>query len=351
MNTAWKKIIVGILLLASTAVAGLELYSAVRSATAPYPYANINGYVAWGAGGPTDTVSRALSVYAAQELGVNIIIQNKTGASGSVATEFVKRQRADGYSILFNSENPPLYKVMGLSNIDYDDFYPVIIAGQQTAVLLVAPDSKYQTLEDLFADAAARPGEINLATTGAGGLTSNVSAMILAASGLTFNQVPFDGDSAVLTALIGGNADFTVVNYSSAVDYVADGRVRMLTSFSQERLESAPDVPAICESYPQYESYFPWGTFVGVFVDDETPEELRLKLSEAFRKGWESEGFQQFLAQNYIYPLGLTGQEASDYIKQWQRVTTWFLYDAGQTVYAPDQFGILRLSDTEGEGA
>ena len=108
----YTKVIIAILFVVSTIVAGNEIYKVIHSYTAEYPDNNINGYVAWGAGGPTDTVSRALAVYAAEELGTNIIIQNKTGATGSVATEFVKRQDANGYSILFNSENPPLYKVM-----------------------------------------------------------------------------------------------------------------------------------------------------------------------------------------------------------------------------------------------
>ena len=125
-----NKIIVCLLFIVSTVVAATEIYRTVRSYTAEYPDGNINGYVAWGAGGPTDTVSRSLSIYAAEALGTNIIIQNKTGATGSVATEFVQRQQSDGYSLLFNSENPPLYKVMGISNVDYDDYYPVIIAGQ-----------------------------------------------------------------------------------------------------------------------------------------------------------------------------------------------------------------------------
>lgn len=342
-----SKVMIGLLFIVSTVVAVSEIYKTVRSYTAEYPDNNINGYVAWGAGGPTDTVSRSLAVYAADALGTNIIIQNKTGASGSVATEFVKRQESNGYSILFNSENPPLYKVMGLSNIDYDDYYPVIIAGQQTAVLVAAADSPYNTVEDLFEDAKKNPGKINLATTGAGGLTSNVAAMMEATSNVSFNQVPFDGDSAVLTALLGGNADFTVVNYSSAVDYVADGSVKILTTFADERLVNEPDVPTISESYPEYASYFPWGTFVGVFVDADCSDKVKETLSDAFREAWETEGFQKFLSENYITPLGISGDEASSYIKKWQQVTTWILYEAGQTQYSPADFGIQKLEQED----
>lgn len=342
-----NKLIIALLFILSTVVAGNELYKTVRSFTAEYPDNNINGYVAWGAGGPTDTVSRALAVIAAKELGTNIIIQNKTGASGSVATDFVKRQESNGYSILFNSENPPLYKVMGLSDVDYDDYYPVIVVGQQTAVMVVAPDSPYNSVEDLFEDVLARPGEITLATTGAGGLPSNVAAMMQATNGVEFNQVPYDGDSAVLTAIMGGNADVTVVNYSSAVDYVADRSVKILTVFSDERLESEPDSATICESYPEYESYFPWGTFVGVFVDKDCPDRVKETLSDAFYKAWQTEDYQQFLAENHITPLGISGDEASEYIKKWQQTTTWFLYDAGQTVYSPEDCGIPRAGEEE----
>lgn len=343
----YSRWLVCLLFIVSTVVAVKEGYTVVRSYTEEYPYSNINGYVAWGAGGPTDTVSRSLAVYAAEALGTNIIIQNKTGASGSVATEFVKRQDSNGYSILFNSENPPLYKVMGLSNVDYDDFYPVIVVGQQTAVLVVPADSRYQSVEMLFEDAKQNPGKINLATTGAGGLPSNVAAMMEATSGVSFNQVPFDGDAGVLTALLGGNADVTVVNYSSVVDYIADDSVKILTIFSGERLEREPETPTICEPYPEYESYFPWGTFVGVFVDSDCSDKVKEILSTAFYEGWKNEEFQRFLAENYIVPLGLTGEEAGDYIKKWQQVSVWMLYDAGQTKYSPADFGITRIEQED----
>ncbi|MGN0203616.1 MAG: tripartite tricarboxylate transporter substrate binding protein [Coprococcus sp.] len=342
-----SKIIVCLLLIVSTIVAMLEVYKTIRYYTAEYPDNNINGYVAWGAGGSTDTLSRTLSIYAAKELGTNIIIQNKTGASGSVATEYVKRQDSNGYSILFNSENPPLYKVMGLSNVDYDDFYPVILIGQQVAVLVVSADSSYDSLEDLFEDARANPGKINFATTGAGGLPSNVAAMMESTSGVSFKQVPYDGDTSALTALLGGYADLSVINYSVAADYVMNGSVKILTVFANERLESLPYVAAISEIYPEYSSYFPWGAFVGVYVDIDCSDNVKETLTNAFRTGWENEEYQQFLSDNYIMPLGLSGDDANAYIKKFQQITTWLLYDSGQTDYCPDEFGIPRLEEEQ----
>ena len=338
----FQKTIIAVLLIVSTIIAVSEAYSAIRSVVAEYPDNNINGYVAWGAGGSTDTLSRTLSIYAADVLGTSIIIQNKTGATGSVATEYVKRQTSNGYSILFNSENPPLYKVSGLSNVDYDDFYPVILIGQQTAVLVTAVDSPYNSLEELFDAARANPGKLNYAITGAGGLPSNVGAMMKATSDVVFNEVPYDGDASALTALMGGYSDFTVINYSVAVNYIADGKVKLLTVFANDRLSNQPDVPTISEIYPEYAAYFPWGAFVGVFVNRDCSDNVKEILSNAFRQGWETEGFQTFLTENYIQPLGISGDEADAYIKKFQQVTTWMLYDAGKSEYSPEEFDIPR---------
>jgi tripartite-type tricarboxylate transporter receptor subunit TctC len=200
-------------------------------------------------------------------------------------------------------------------------------------------------VEELFEAARNNPGKLNLATTGSGALPANVAAMMQTTSNVTFNQVPFEGDAAVLTAILGGNADCTVVNYSAAVDYVKDGSIKILAVFSNDRLEDVPDAPTICESYPEYEDYFPWGTFVGVFVDDDCSDTVKETLSDAFYQAWETEGYQTFLTENYITPLGLCGDEAKSYIKKWQQVTTWILYDSGQAAYSPEYYGIERLGE------
>ena len=82
-------------------------------------------------------------------------------------------------------------------------------------------------------------------------------------------------------------------------------------------------------------------------MDDDTPGEVKATLSEAFRRGWESQGFQTFLEENHITPLGFTGEEARAYIRKWQQVTTWILYDSGQALYSPANFGLERLGEEE----
>lgn len=343
-STKW---IVGVLLVISIAVAGYELYNTIKNLTSDYPENDINGYIAWGAGGATDTISRSIAVYAEQELGTNIILQNKTGASGGIATEFVLRQPDDGYSLLFNAENPTLYGVMNISNFDYDDLYPVLLFGSQTAVVVVPVDSPYQSIIDLIEDATARPGEISIGITGAGGLPFNVAAMLQSTSGVTFNQIPFDGDAAISSAVMGGHVDVSVANYSAVADLSKAGLVRILTVMSNEKLDPEPQVEVISEVLPEYEKYFPWGAFFGVFVDNDCSDKVKETLTKAFTTAYETEAFQNYLETNYIFPLGLSGEEARSYLTRWQSVSCWLLEDAGATQVSPTELGIPRLEELE----
>lgn len=337
------KLLVGLLLAVSVAVAGIEVYDAARTRTAPFPNANMNGTIAWAPGGATDSMSRTISLCARPFLGTNIVLQNKTGASGAIATEYVHHQPADGYSLLFHAENPALYGVMDLSKIDYDDFYPVLLMGTQTAVVVVPPDSPYESITDLIADAKARPNTLKIGITGAGGLPFDVAAMLESTSKVAFNQIAFDGDAAVVTALMGGHVDLSVVNDSAAVELARAGRIRVLTAMGSEPTGSFPDVEAIGAVLPAYEKYFPWGAFMGVFVRDDCTDEVKETLVEAFRGAFLTDRFQQFLKDNFIAPMGTSGEEARAYIDTWQRVSAWLLEDAGAATVSPKDLGIERI--------
>ena len=121
------------------------------AAAAEYPEREIQGVIQWGAGGATDTVSRAMQARAEETLGERIVMTNRTGGTGLLATRFVMSRPDDGYTLLFGSDSPLSYQVLGLADLDYSDFYPVAIPGQALVVVMVPADSPYQTLEDLVA--------------------------------------------------------------------------------------------------------------------------------------------------------------------------------------------------------
>ena len=342
-----RKIIVAVLLIISIGVAAHEAYDAVRSMKAEYPDNDISGYIAWGAGGATDTISRTICVLAEKELGTHIVLQNKTGASGGICTEFVNRQKADGYSLLFNAENPPLYQVMNISNVSYDQYYPVLLFGSQTPVIIVPVDSPYQSVTDLIADAKARPGEISIGITGAGGLPFNVAAMLKSTSGVEFNQVPYNGDADISTAIMGHHVDVSVANYSTVAELAHAGRVRILTVMANEPLSAEPEVEAIGKVLPEYQQYFPWGAFFGVFVSNNCSDKVKQTLTDAFTAAYNSDSFQSYLKENYINPMGLSGDDARAYITRWQSISAWLLQDSGAAAVSPAELGIPRLAELE----
>lgn len=339
-----KKIIVAVLLITVTTVLLIGCNSKNNeNNTEVYPDRDLTGYIMWGAGGGTDNVARALTPLVEKALGKSIVLQNKVGATGAIATQYVHDQKSDGYSLLYGAENPQLYGVMDISKLSYSDFEPIIIIGRETAIVVVAADSKYNTIEELIADAKANPNKINLGTTGPGGLPFVVASLLKTASEVEFNQIPFDGDGPVITALLGNHVDVTVTKLSAAGELLKAGKVKLLASISNDPIEGFEDVPAIGVELPEYSKYLPWGPFYGVFVNKDTPVEIVDKLRIAYKDAFNKEQYQNFLDNAAIRPMGISGDEAKEFLENWQRVSSWLLYDSGGAKISPDTLGIERI--------
>ncbi|SDH99682.1 Bug family tripartite tricarboxylate transporter substrate binding protein [Alteribacillus bidgolensis] len=311
-----------------------------------YPERDISGVIQWGEGGATDNISRTLAPLAEEELGGTLVMENREGASGATGAQYVYDQPADGYTLLFGAENPNLYQVLGISERDYlTDFEPVSIIGQSYAGIVVKEDSPFESLEDLIEYSTENPGDITMGTSGEGGLPHVASAMLQAELGTEFNQVPYNGDGPLATALLGDEIDATVLAVSAAQEYVESGDFRMLAVINDEPLDSAPDVPAITDEYPEFEKYLPWGPFQGVFAHKDTPDAIIDKLSDSFEKAQEDEEFQETLENLGVNPLNINGEEAIEYLEQNRSTSTWMLYDAGATETSPEEFDIPRVDE------
>lgn len=293
-----------------------------------YPTHDVTGYVQWGAGGGTDNLMRPLASYTQNHLGVNLVVQNKTGASGAVATQFVHDQKADGYNLLMGAENPTLYPTLGTSQLTYDDFEPIILVGYESVAVIVAPDSPYNSITDLIE--AAKSGEVVMATSGNGSSQWMVAALIKAVSGAEVTQAAFDGDAACMTAVMGGHVDFTTSKVQSTIEAHRAGTVKVLCTIAEEPSADLEGVKPIVEDYPEFSTFLPWGPFYGVFVKKGTPENVIEKLREAFKQGFDTPEYQELLASFNVIPLGTSGDEANTYIKDWQASAIKALKDAGQ---------------------
>ncbi|WP_300588050.1 tripartite tricarboxylate transporter substrate binding protein [Marivita sp.] len=309
---------------------------------AEYPEREVLGVVMWGAGGATDTVARAVNPAAEAALGKPIVVLNKSGGAGAISTAFVNAAPADGYTFLYGAENPQLHGVMGVSDIDYGDMYPINILGRGVAVVVVPADSKYQTLSELLDDIAANPGSVKMGSTGPGGLPSTIGALIANATDFNVTAIPFDGEGPGLTAMLGGEVDFMPAGISAAAEQIKAGNMRALAVVNPEPVDTLPDVPAITETLPDMERFLPWGPFYGVFVRAEVPDDVKAKLTEVFTTAATDATFLELMANRGNVVMNMSGQEAIDFLAKWQQVTTWALQDTGAAKVSPEELGIPR---------
>lgn len=316
------------------------------SETMTYPEQNIDGIIMWGEGGATDIIGRTLAPIVEEELGGSLVMQNKTGAAGAIATQYVYDEPADGYTVLFGAENPNLYQVLDISDRSYqEDFVPITIIANSFAGIIVKADSDFETLEDLVDYANENPNDLIFGTTGEGGLPNVVLAMLQNELGSDFKTVPYDGEGPVSTALLGEEVDVTAVTVSAAQEYIESGDFRMLAVVNDEPLDSLSDVPTITDAYPEIDKYLPWGPFQGVFAHKDTPEDIIQKLQESFQVAVETEEFKETLENLGMEYMNITGQEAIDYVNQNRSTSTWMLYEAGETEKSPEEFDISKVDE------
>lgn len=320
--------------------AALGLFT--TAATAAFPERDLTGTIMWGAGGAMDVVSRAIQPHAEAVLGKKIVMVNKPGGTGAIATNFVVNAPNDGYNLLFGAENPQLHKVLGLAEFDYDRFFPVNILARSIGVIVVKADAPWKTLTELVNDAKKNPGKIKMAMTGPGGLPHTVASMLGAVTKLEVISVPFDGEGPAVTAVMGGHADFTPVGVGAAAESIKAGRIRALSVVNAEPFDSLPGVPPITQEYPDFAKYLPWGPFYGVFIRKDTPDDIKATLVDAFKKAADDTRFKQLMTDRGNLMMNISGDEADAFLTKWQSVTSWLLQDVGAAKISPDKFGISK---------
>lgn len=313
---------------------------AADAATGEYPAQNISGIIQWGAGGGTDSLMRPLGTLAEKELGVSIVMENKTGGTGSIATQYVYDQAADGYTLLLGAENPQLYEALDIIDLTYADFVPVFVIGDETVGVAVGKNSPYTSLTEIIDAALAAPGTVKLSTTGTGGLPWEVASFLTAVTGATFSQIPYDSDATAKAAVLSGECDFTICKVQSGIEDYKAGELNFLSMLSTEPVPQMEEVPLITAEYPDFEQYLPWGPFYGVFVKADTDPAVVETLANAFAAAFADASYQELLAGFNINALGLTGDEAKAYLDTWQKNTITALVESGAITKSLEELGV-----------
>jgi tripartite-type tricarboxylate transporter receptor subunit TctC len=323
-------------------VVGAVLVSFSFVQAADFPTKDLSGIIMWGAGGATDNVARAVTPLLERHLGKQIILQNKPGAVGAVATQWVQNQPSDGYTLLYGAENPQLYKVLDISQLDYKDFYSVNLLARGVGVFVVNNNTPWKTFKEFIDDAKKQPGMIKLGSTGPGGLTSVVGAMMKGVSGVTFTDIPFGGEGPGMTALQGGHVQGIAVGLTAGREHIRAGRVRPLALFSLEPIPGLEAVPLVVSMYPEYKKYLPWGPYYGIWVKKDVPDAAKKILVDAFQKGSNETKFRDFIKDFGAVYMGTYGEESDKFLTKMQSVTCWLMHEAGFTKASPEKFNIPR---------
>lgn len=248
-----------------------------------FPARPIRLVVPWPPGGVTDIVARLAAERLQVELGQTVVVENKPGASGFIGTEFVARAAPDGYTLLLVSASthsvaPNLYRRMPYDPIK--DFAPISQLTAAPTLAVTGANSPYTTLAQVVAFAKDNPGKLNYATYGAGGSSQLAAALFSQAAGIQMTAIPYQGSPPAILGVISGDCHLFFDTIAAALPQVRNGRLRGLGVTSASRVEAAPDIPSVAETFPGFE-FVVWQ---GIEAPAGTPQPVIDRLHAALTK-------------------------------------------------------------------
>lgn len=280
--------------------------------------------IPFGPGGSTDPVGRLIAPVLSKELGQPVIVENKPGAAGAIGTAHVARSEPDGHTILLNTNVVAIHPSTQ-KNPGYDtrtDIVPVMLMASGPFTLAVNPTLPVHTVQELIAHSKANPKSLFYGTSGSGSTLHLLTELLKKSSGLAMTHVPYKGNGAVVTALIGGEiqAAFDTIPGSKAM---ADaGKVRLLAVTSPQRNKLLPDVPTLAESGIDG---FEAETSVGIFLPKGASDALVQRYYTALVKVMQDEALRARLASIGFRIVASTPEQFKNRLdtemKQWAEVT------------------------------
>jgi tripartite-type tricarboxylate transporter receptor subunit TctC len=258
-------------------------FTAWTARTEDYPARPIRLIVPQAAGGASDISARLIGQWLSQRLGQPCTIENRPGAGGNIGTEAVVTSAPDGYTLLlagsFNAINATLYEKLSFNFIR--DIAPVAAIMQNPLIMLVHPAVPAQTVRELIAHANAHPGKLNFGSAGNGSPQHMAGELFKMMAGVDVVHVRYRGSAAMLTDLLRGEIQLAFDPILSSLEHVRSGKLRALAVTTSARSPALPDVPAVGETVPGYESV----GWVGIGVPRATPVGIVEKLNAEINAG------------------------------------------------------------------
>ncbi len=259
-------------------------------------------------GGGTDILARVLAQKLGENLGVNVVVENRSGGGGLIGTDLVAKAPPDGNTLMLGTPSPITVAPFLHKKMPYDplrDLTPVTIITLVPAVVTVLPSLPAKTVKELLALARAKPGAMTFSSSGNGGTAHLAGLMLQTMAGLEMTHVPYRGTGPALTAVMSGEVTFTAGNILSALPMVKSGRLRAMAVTSEKRSPVLPDVPAVAETLPGYAA----GPFYGVLGPGGMSVDLTARIRNELVKIIHSSDMKSRLAAEGGEAYGSTPEE------------------------------------------
>jgi tripartite-type tricarboxylate transporter receptor subunit TctC len=284
------------------------------SAAQDWPTRQIRTIIPFGAGSATDIIPRIVFDQLSPQLGQPIVVENRTGAGGTLGTNAVAKADPDGYTLLAHSNAfsvaPAIY-----ANLPYDtvgDFAPVAPFGSLPAVLIISPAKGFKTIQEMVAAAKAKPGTFNFASVGVGSGTHLSAEKFKLSAGFEATHVPFRGGPEALTEVITGRVEFYFCPINTALPYIREGKLVALVTNGAARVPELPDVPTTLEAGYRNADFPIW---IGMLAPARTPRAVVDRLNAETIKAVRTPAVQERLTKTGIVPLVWTPAQFAERIK------------------------------------
>jgi len=273
----------GVALLAIAAVAALSAAAVAQ----PYPNKPVRVFVPYPPGGGTDVLARIVAPKLSENLGQQVVIDNRPGAGGTLGSAIAARAPADGYNLLILNTLPHTSAAGLYAKLGYDpvkDFTAVGMVAATPYVLAVHPSVPANTLAEFIALARARPGALNYASAGTGSATHLAAELFKSVTKVNLTHIPYKGGGPGISDLLGGQVQLTFENILALMPHIKAGKLRALAVTSRKRSLIFPDLPTVAEAgYPDFDVVGQFGFVVPAGVAREIIAQLNADLTKAVK--------------------------------------------------------------------